>query len=187
VAAQKIKGLLAAEAKLKVISPVLVPELHSLVAQGKINHIQRNYREGDLGGAYLAIAATDDLVVNHAVWIEAQRCGCLVNIVDDPEHSNFFLPAVVQRGELSIAISTGGASPALARRLREHLEETIGTEYGILTEIMAELRHEIKADFPPGKARMEAASRVIDSDILNVIHKDGKETALLYARERLHE
>ena len=127
MAAQKINGLLAAEAHVKVISPLLVSELQLLVAQKKIGHIQRIYRNGDLHGAYLAIAATDDMTVNHAVWTEAQERNCLVNVVDDPEHSSFILPAIVQRGEMSIAISTGGGSPALARRLRERIEKIIGT------------------------------------------------------------
>ena len=186
VAAQKINGLLAAEAHVKVISPLLVSELQSLVGQKKIGHIQRIYRYGDLQGAYLAIAATDDMTVNHAVWTEAQQRGCLVNVVDDPEHSTFILPAIVQRGEMSIAISTGGGSPALARRLRERIEKIIGPEYDILTEIMAELRPELKTSFPTGKARLEAALRVVDSDILNVILNQGKEAALTYARDLLH-
>ena len=186
VAVQKIKGLLAAEIHVKVISPDLVPELQALVEDGKISLLQRPYQEGDLEGAFLAIAATDDASVNHAVWAEAQQRGCLINVVDDPEHCTFFLPALVRRGELSIAISTGGCSPALARWLRQQLEQIIGEEYGVWAEIMAELRPDLMAGFPPGAARQEAALRVVHSEILKVIVDEGKQAALAYAREQLH-
>lgn len=181
-----MEGLLAAEAQVTVISPVLAPELQALAEAGKVRHTRRAYREGDLDGAFLAIAATDDVAVNRAVWAEAVRRGCLVNVVDDPAHSTFILPAILQRGEMSIAVSTGGGSPALARRLRERLEKTIGPEYGTLTAILAELRPELMAGFPPGEARLQAALRVVDSDILRVIQTHGKDAALTYAREQLH-
>ena len=187
VAARKVEGLLAADAKVEVISPVLISELQKLVDSGAITHTQRAYQEGDLEGVFLAIAATDDPSVNHAVWTEATRRGCLVNVVDDPEHSTFILPAILQRGEMSVAISTGGGSPALARRVRERLENTIGQEYGILTELLAELRPEMKASYPPGEARLQAALRIVDSNILNIIQNQGKDAALSYAREQLHQ
>jgi precorrin-2 dehydrogenase/sirohydrochlorin ferrochelatase len=187
VAARKVEGLLAAEAHVTVISPVLVPELQLLVDAGNITFIQRTYQEGDLESAFLAIAATDDLAVNRAVWTEATRRGCLINVVDDPAHSTFILPAIVQRGEMSIAVSTGGGSPALARRLRERLENIIGPEYGTLTAILAELRPELIASFPPGKTRLQAALRLVDSDILHIIQNHGKDAGLAYAREQLHQ
>jgi siroheme synthase-like protein len=187
VAARKVEGLLTAEAQVKVISPVLVPELQSLADSGVITHVHRSYRAGDLEGAFLAIAATDEITVNHAVWAEATKQGCLINVVDDPEHSTFILPAVLQRGEMSVAVSTGGSSPALARRLRERLEDIIGPEYRTLTELLAELRPELLASFAPGKARLEAALRVVDSNILHVIQNQGRDTALAYAREQLYQ
>lgn len=186
IAARKVEGLLAAEAQVSVISPALTSELQTLVESGRINYFQRSYQVGDLEGAYLAIAATNDISTNHAVWKEAIKGGCLINVVDDPEHSTFILPAIFQRSEMSIAISTGGGSPALARRLREKLEKIIGPEYGILTELLAKLRPELMQDFSPGKARLQAALRIVDSDILYIIQSQGKEAALTYAREQLH-
>jgi len=186
VAARKVEGLLAADARVKVISPVIIPELQQIVSSGKISFTQRAYQNGDLEGAYLVIAATDDLSVNYAVWNEATKRGCLINVVDDPEHSTFILPAILQRGEMSVAVSTGGGSPALARRLRERLEDIIGIEYGILTEVLAEIRPELKANFPPGKARLQAALRIVDSNILHIIQHQGRDAALTYAREQLH-
>jgi len=187
VAARKIEGLLVADAKIKVISPVIVPEIQHLVDAGKISWTQRTYQDRDLEGVFLAIAATNDLSVNQAVWIEATRRSCLINVVDDPAHSTFILPAVLQRGEMNVAVSTGGGSPALARRLRERLGDIIGAEYGVLTEILAELRPELKTSFPPGKARLQAALRVVDSNILQVIQDQGRNAALTYAREQLHQ
>jgi len=186
VAARKVEGLLAAGAQVKVISPILIPELQTLADSGVITFTSRAYQDGDLEGAYLAIAATDEAAVNHAVWAEAMKRGCLVNVVDDPEHSTFILPAVLQRGDMSVAISTGGGSPALARRLRERMEGMIGPEYGTLTEIMAALRPELIERFSPGKDRLQAALRVVDSNVLQVIQTQGRDAALRYAREQLH-
>ncbi len=187
VAARKIEGLLSAEAQVRVISPLLVPELQTLVETGAITLTQRSYQDGDLGGAYLVIAATDDASVNQAVWAEAKARGCLINVVDDPEHSTFILPAVLKRGEMSVAVSTGGSSPALARRLREKLEEIIGPEYETLTAVLAELRPELLAEYPHGDARRQAALRIIDSEILRIIQSKGKKAAKTYAREQLHQ
>ena len=186
VAGRKVEGLLAAEFQVKVISPELTSKLQPLVSSGAITFIQRSYQYGDLDNAFLVIAATNDLAVNQAVWAEAVQRGCLINSVDDPQHSNFILPAVLQRGEMSIAISTGGGSPALARRLRERLEDSIGPEYGTLTEIMAELRPELINAFPPGEARLQAALRIVDSNILHIIQNQGRDAAVTYAREQLH-
>ena len=187
VAARKVEGLLAANAQVKVISPVLIPELQKLVDSGLISYTQRSYQDGDLEGSYLAIAATDDVSVNHSVWNEATRRGCLINVVDDPDHSTFILPAILQRGEMSIAVSTGGGSPALARRLRDRLDEVIEPENSTLIEIMAELRSELITSFPPGNPRLQAALRIIDSNILHIIQDQGRDAALTYAREQLHQ
>lgn len=186
IATRKVEGLLSAGARVRVISPLLTPELRRLVDAGEVDFLPRSYQIGDLEDAYLVIAATDDPRTNRAVWEEARRRGCLINVVDDPPHSNFILPAVVQRGEMSVAITTGGNSPALARRLRERIEKVIGPEYGTLAELLGELRPELIAGFPEGEERLRAALRVVDSDILNIIQSQGREAALNYGREQLH-
>lgn len=185
VAERKVRGLLHAGFEVTVISPKINSQLEDLVQLGSIEMIRRLFQEGDLQGAFLAIAATDDPVTNRAVWEEARQRGCLVNVVDDPEHSNFILPAIVRRGDLTIAISTGGASPALARRLRQELEACFGSEYGEIIELLAELRPELQADFEAGETRRKAAYRLVDSDLLEVLRHDGREVARQRAREIL--
>jgi precorrin-2 dehydrogenase/sirohydrochlorin ferrochelatase len=115
----------------------------------------------------------------------AEQCGCLVNVVDDPAHCNFITPAIVRRGEVTLAISTGGASPALARRLREQLEAQVGPEYGELASLLAELRPELRARYREEKARQEAAFRLVDSDLPNIVKKKGVDKARLRAWELL--
>jgi siroheme synthase-like protein len=185
VAARKVAGLLEAGAQVTVVSPALAPELKALAEAGRIAVVERAYREGDLAGAFLAIAATDDPAVNQAVWQEAERSGCLLNVVDDPAHSGFIVPAIVRRGDLAITVSTGGASPALARRLRERLEALFGPEYGELVSLLAELRPDLLARFEDGEARLAAVSRLIDSELLDMIKRDGREAAKRYALELL--
>jgi len=185
VAARKVAALLEAGAQVTVISPDLALALTALAAERRIAAIVRPYRDGDLTGAFLAIAAAGDPAVNEAVWREAERLGCLVNVVDDPAHSHFIMPAVVRRGEVTIAVSTGGASPALARRLRQKLEAEIGPEYGILAEILAELRPELLARFDRGDSRQAAALALVDSDLLETICRHGADVGLRRARELL--
>jgi precorrin-2 dehydrogenase/sirohydrochlorin ferrochelatase len=122
VGARKARGLLAALAEVTVVSPQIHAELRGLVDSGRISWIRRDFEEGDLEGFRLVVAATGSARVNRMVYDEAMARGVLVNSVDDPEHSSFFVPAVARRGHLAIAISTSGLAPYLARRLREHLE-----------------------------------------------------------------
>ena len=116
VAERKVQGLLACGARVTVVSPELTTGLEELAAEEKINLIQRPYQEGDLLGAFLAIAATDEPQVQRRVHAEAMHANLLLNVADVPELCNFILPASLRRGDLVIAVSTGGRSPALARR-----------------------------------------------------------------------
>lgn len=190
MAARKAAGLLEAGALIRVISPELHPKLVQMVTEGNALAELRAYAPGLLASLGvekldLVIAATDDPKVNTAVWEEARTLGCLVNVVDDPEHSNFILPAVVRRGELQIAISTGGASPALARRIREDLESQFGPEYGELAALLGELRPEILIRFPPGEARRKAALALIDSRLLDLLQAGEAGEARVYAFKEL--
>jgi len=145
VASRKVKTLLSYGAQVEVVSPEVVPELEDLAREGKIVLKKRPYQEGDLEGAFLVVAATNLPAVQEQVVGEAQKRGLLLNVVDQPERSNFIVPSVVRRGRLTLAISTSGASPALARRLRETLEDIFGPEYATYLDLMARWREEILA------------------------------------------
>ena len=144
VAERRIGGLLAAGAKVTVISPVITATLKKLAAHGELNHVGRAYATGDLADYDLVFAATDDGAVNEAVFSEARSRALWVNAADDPEYCDFILPAVIRRGELSVAISTGGTSPAATRMIREELENYFTAEYARLVQIAGEVRRELR-------------------------------------------
>lgn len=144
VAERKVKGLLQAGTEVTIISPDLTSHLAGLVGQGRVRHIARRYQDGDLDGQALALVATDDPEVDAAVHREGQERGIWVNAADDPAHCDFILPSVLRRGELVVAVATGGSSPALSRAIREELEAYITEDYAALTEIVAEVRQKLK-------------------------------------------
>jgi precorrin-2 dehydrogenase/sirohydrochlorin ferrochelatase len=145
VAARKVGTLLDCGGEVQVISPELTAELQELHQAERLEWRSRQYRQGDLAGSFLVIAATDDELVQKEVFSEAEKNGQLVNVADVPQRCNFILPATVKRDDLTIAISTAGKSPALARKLRQNFEKIIGPEYGALAEIMGLLRSEVLA------------------------------------------
>ena len=140
VATRKIRTLLKSGAYVTVISPKADAQIRQLVQTRHIRYLRRNYRRGDLRGARLAIAATDDSAVNELVCAEAKRRGLLVNCVAPPSAGNFIVPSQVQRGGIALAISTGGASPAFAKRLRRDLERFLSDGYPALLKKMAKQR-----------------------------------------------
>jgi siroheme synthase-like protein len=144
VAERKVYALLAAGALVTVVSPALSPALAALADAGRIAHVARSYAEGDLAGAALAFAATDDGGVNAEVAHDGRIRGVWVNAADDPAHCDAILPAVLRRGEITVAVSTGGASPALARAVRERLERALPPAYGVLARLAADARGELR-------------------------------------------
>ena len=147
VAERKVEGLLAAGARVTVISPELTPALAAFKEEGQLHHVARPYREGDLEGCEVAVAATDDRAANAKVAADGRSASgrIWVNAVDDPTNCDFILPSVIRRGDIVIAASTGGASPALARRLREELEAFLSEDYGPLAELLQEVRQELRS------------------------------------------
>ncbi len=129
IAEAKIPGLLAAEAKIRIIAPEVTESLTTRAREGQIEWLRKTFEPADLAGAYLVVAATSAIEVNHEVFREAEARGILCNAVDDPDYCHFYYPSVVRRGALQIAISTEGLSPALAQRLRRELEAQFGPEY----------------------------------------------------------
>ncbi len=144
VALRKARTLLEHQANVEVISPHLCAELNQLAEKGEISVLRRGYQAGDLKEAFIVIAATDDKDINLAIVAEARRTGVLVNVVDDAESSNFILPSYIRRGDVTIAISTAGRSPALARKIRTRLEKEFGDEYASLALMIDEVRRELK-------------------------------------------
>jgi len=143
VAERKVENLLKTGAKVKIISPEVTPSLKRLVEEGKIEWERRVYKKGDLNSAWLVIAATNDPKAQKEIYKEAEEKHIFCNVVDVPELCSFIVPSTIKRGLLTIAISTSGVSPAVARRLRETLEEIIGEEYNLYLELMKNLRKQI--------------------------------------------
>lgn len=140
IATRKVEGLLQAGGKVVVISPEVSLKLEDIIRSQKVEWIPREYEEGDLMNTFLVIAATDNPGVNSQIWEDALDSNLLVNVVDDPDHCNFIAPAIVRRGEMTIAISSGGNAPALSRHLRKQLEEQFGPEYEKYLSILKEMR-----------------------------------------------
>jgi len=143
VALRKVEGLLDAGAHVTVISPALHPDLEALVAAGRVRHIAREYSPGDLEGYLLAFVSTDDRSVNAAVAREGKQRGVWVNAVDDPANCDFIIPGIVRRGDIILAVSTSGGSPAMARKLREDLEQFLTEEYALMLDLVAQVRREL--------------------------------------------
>jgi siroheme synthase-like protein len=144
VALRKVKVLLEHGANVEVVSPVFCSEINQLAADGAIRAIQRDYKSEDLQHAFIAIAATDDAKTNKCVASEARRRGVLTNVVDDPKNSDFIVPSYFERGDIIIAVSTSGRSPALARKIRRQLEANFQAEYGQLAIVADEVRSKLR-------------------------------------------
>jgi siroheme synthase-like protein len=169
VAQGKVESLLEAGARVTVVSPVLTAALAALADTHEILHHPRSYRRGDLTGAVLAYVAVDDEHEQEEVAGNAAAAGVFLNVVDVPRLCTFIAPAVVRREPVAIAISTGGASPALAHRLREELEARVGPEYGVAATILARLRPLVRAAEPDPQARARTFARLVDGPLLDAL------------------
>ncbi len=167
VAERKVRTLLRAQASVRVISPELTPLLAQLATRGVIDVVRRPYRKGDLKGRahkgvpLLVFAATDEPAVQQAVREEAEAVGALVNIADDREHSTFLVPASFAQGDLQVAISTAGASPALARNLRRRLQVMLGREYEAHLGFLREARREVLKWVPRQNERARVLRKLV--------------------------
>ncbi|MGA9754577.1 MAG: bifunctional precorrin-2 dehydrogenase/sirohydrochlorin ferrochelatase [Desulfobaccales bacterium] len=140
VGERKVQDLMAAGARVTVVSRTLTPELAALASRGEIRYLAADFTESQVEGMALVMAATDDPEVNAKVSAAAQARAIWVNVADEPEHCTFIVPAQVRRGDLTLAISTGGASPALARQVREELQQHFGPEYGPYLDLLQRVR-----------------------------------------------
>ncbi|MDQ3934818.1 MAG: bifunctional precorrin-2 dehydrogenase/sirohydrochlorin ferrochelatase [Actinomycetota bacterium] len=164
VGLEKVEGLLACDGSVTLIAPEAVPELRALAEEGSIRWERREYETGDLEATFIAIAATDDTDVNIRVYEDAERRAMLVNVVDVPPLCNFILPAIVRTGPLAIAISTAGASPALAKRIKAEIAEQFGEPYAHLAEILNEARGWAKATLPTYQDRKVFFESIVNGE-----------------------
>jgi siroheme synthase-like protein len=146
------------------VAPEAVPELQELAREGSIAWERREFRPEDLEGSFLVIASTDDTDVNIAVYDEAERRTMLVNVVDVPPLCNFILPAIVRTGPLAIAISTAGASPALAKRMKAEVSELFGSEYAELAVLLNDVRGWAKGTLPTYQDRKAFFEGVVNGE-----------------------
>jgi len=183
VAERKVLSLLAAGAGITVVSPSLTKRLAKQASEGRITHRARNYRRGDLKGAFLVIAATDDSALNRQVAIDAPA---LVNVVDVPGECNFIAPSVVRRDPLIVAVSTSGASPALSRAIRKELEVLYGPGFSDYLRFVKKIRAKALKEIPDGKKRMKFLKTLASEETLKTIREKGpaavkKKAEMLFA------
>ena len=169
VAERKVQTLLRARARVTVISPALTEGLAALADAGDIAHQPRCYHAGDVRGFWIVFAATSDESVHADVARDAEAAGVPLNVVDRPQLCSFIVPAVVSRGPLTIAVSTGGASPGMARRLREELERQFGEEYAQAIEILGAVRQRLRAQSRPPSERRRILANLVQSQLLEFL------------------
>jgi precorrin-2 dehydrogenase / sirohydrochlorin ferrochelatase len=165
----KIDGLLNAAARVKVVSLTATDTVRRWAQEGRIELEQRAYESSDLDGAFLVIAATEDNDTNVRVFEDAEARQMLCNVVDVTHLCNFILPSIVRHGDLAIAVSTGGASPALARRIRLSIGECYGDEYAVALQLLGSLREELKAAYPAPDDRKIVFERMVYSEFMDLV------------------
>lgn len=173
VGTRKVDTLLSCGAQVTVVSPAVTDGLRRLFAEGLIRLWERAYAASDLEGVFLVIGATDDEDLNFRISSDAAALNILCNIADRPEKCNFILPAIVQRGDLVLTVSTSGKSPALAKKLRRELEHQFGDEYAVLLRLMGAIRKRLLAEAHAPEAHKPIFEKIVHSDILRWI-RDGR-------------
>ncbi|MGO9136189.1 MAG: bifunctional precorrin-2 dehydrogenase/sirohydrochlorin ferrochelatase [Syntrophales bacterium] len=169
VAERKVERLLDFGASVAVVGKTLTPGLEAMKKAGRINHIAADYEKSFIDDAFLMIGATDHDDINAKIARDGKEKGILVNIVDDPDKCDFVLPSLIEQGDLLIAISTGGKSPALAKKLREEMEQRFGMEYQTLLEVMGQLREKFVVKGRSSDENRRLFEAVVHSDILKHI------------------
>ena len=183
IAESKIESLLTSEASVTVIAPDALPRVQAWAASGELTWKQREYRAGDLAGAFLVVAGTATAAVNRAVYAEATAANILCNAVDDPPFCDYYFPSVVRRGELQIAISTAGESPALAQRLRKEINAQLPLDTGEWLMELGRLRREVTAVEPVGEDRKLLLHQLAHREVCGFAECPSRMRARQHARE----
>ena len=175
VGTRKVATLLDCGAKVTVVSPDVSGQLLALANNGSIVLEKRSYRKTDLDGMFLVIGTTDDEKLNRQISIDAEKLNMLCNIADRPNVCNFILPSIVNRGDLTISISTSGKSPALAKKLRIELEEQFGNEYAELLRLMGAIRKTLLSQKHEPEAHKHLFEQLISRGLLDIIRGNRKD------------
>ncbi len=175
VGTRKVTTLLACGAKVTVVSPDIRRNLIELADRGVITLNKRSYRNTDLDGMFLVIGTTDDEELNRQISVAAEKLNMLCNIADRPKACNFILPSIVNRGDLTISISTAGKSPALAKKLRIELEEQFGNEYAELLRLMGVIRAKLLSQKHEPEAHRHLFEQLISKSLLEMIRSNRKD------------
>jgi len=183
----KIANLVAAGANVKVVSLTATPHVKGWADEGTIELELRPYESSDLDGRFLVIAATQDNDTNVRVFEDAESRQMLCNVVDVTHLCNFILPSIVRRGDLAIAVSTGGASPALARRIRLAIGESYGSEYEVTLKLLGSLREELKATYPDPEDRKVIFERMVYSNLTDLIRAGDDEAVEAWVQRCIEE
>jgi len=190
VGLEKVEGLLACDAEVTLVAPTAESALASYAREGSIRWERREYRRDDLEGTFLAIASTNDTEVNIRVYEDAEARAMLVNIVDVPPLCNFILPAIVRTGPLAIAISTAGASPALAKRMKREISDAFGEPYARLAVMLNDARGWAKATLPTYQDRKAFFEGIVNGepDPIELLRQEDAAAVhdLITAAQRVH-
>ncbi|HBV96790.1 MAG: siroheme synthase [Peptococcaceae bacterium BICA1-7] len=173
VAERKVLTLLDYGARIRLVAPAVTGKLAAMASSGKITLIEDSYKADYLEGVFLVICATDDDAVNASVSQDSMARGILINVVDDPPRGNFYVPAIVRRGSLQIAVSTDGKSPMLARKIKERLAGDFPAGYGDIVDLIGELRERIISETKDSVMKDKRLSGMLDNGILELL-RDGK-------------
>lgn len=172
VAARKIEALLFSEALVRVVSPEVCRKISEYAGRGQIEWVRREYRDNDLEGVFLVFAATDQPAVQGQIILQAKKSGILLNSVDSPGQCDFQVPAKVRRGDLLIAISTGGGSPALSTRIKHRLYLDFGPEYGVLVDLLSTIRSQIVGSSRESEENRELFQQLLEQPLLEMIREE---------------
>jgi precorrin-2 dehydrogenase/sirohydrochlorin ferrochelatase len=171
VAEQKVTALVEAAARVTVISPTVTPRIEALAAMQAVAYHPRQYASGDVRGFFLAFGATDDEEAQHQLAEDARAAGVLLNVADRPEMCDFIVPAVMEQGDLVIATSTGGASPALAKRIRRELQQSFGPEYAEALQLLQRLRAHLAERVVSAAERRRIFTTLANSPLLEYLRR----------------
>ncbi|MEW6714500.1 MAG: bifunctional precorrin-2 dehydrogenase/sirohydrochlorin ferrochelatase [Nitrospirota bacterium] len=185
VAERKVVTLLKAGALVKIISPAITKTLEKYKKQGLVSHIKREYRQGDLKDAFIVIAATSSPQTNSRVEADSKDLPRLINVVDTPSMGNFIVPSIVNRGHLTIAISTEGSSPALSKAVRKELEEIYGSEFSDYLEFVESIRKQAMNKIKDSVDREKFLKSLASEEIFRTLRKNGVNAAVKKFQSRM--